>query len=387
MLSSKQACAQAAVRRRRAAPLLLGADRRAITALRSYRQESRHGNRQPRLRPPTATALWIAAILMLVAIVPLRLAGRRRVAPPAHTALVVAGAVHAEPAATAGARGGARSIPPTARRRRAAGRARADLLRPREEDLMADRDLLQLLLRDAGRRAALVLNLRPAAAPPRHWHPEAGAGSARPMSSWLPCGLPAASSRFAYSACAVRDAALTSSSASTLRPRCGAAGAARARALDPASAARRRGPWLGRVGRVGAAGVDATAAGCRQLPDWPAGPRRPRTRNRRHRCHRRGSAWLRRHVLNPRAAALYSDDGEPQRWIEPRQAFDCLGPLAVRVDGRPRGRRAVPSTPFVLEWRAANSARWLWAALPLSGRITLQVRDPPRPSLRSSRTR
>ena len=264
MLSSKVACAQAAVRRGRAAPLLLGADRRAITALRSYRQESRHGNRQPRLRPPTAAALWIAAILMLVAIVPLRLAGRRRVAPPAHTALVVAGAVHAEPAATAGARGGVRSIPPTGRRRRAAGRARADLLRPREEDLMADRDLLQLLSRDAGRRAALVLNLRPAAAPPRHWHPEAGAGSARPMSSWLLRGLPAASSRFAYSACAVRDAALTSSSASTLRPRCGAAGAARARALDPASAARRRGPWLGRVGRVGAAGVDATAAGCRQ---------------------------------------------------------------------------------------------------------------------------
>ena len=68
------------------------------------------------------------------------------------------------------------------------------------------------------------------------------------------------------------------------------------------------------------------------------------------------------------------DDGEPQRLID-SPGVRLLSRLAVRVDGRSlEDGAAVPSTPFVLEWRGEQCALGWGGVLPLSGRITLQVR-------------
>lgn len=232
---------------------------------------------------------------------------------------------------------------------------------------MADRDLLQLLYVASG--FVLVMGYGPQL---RRLvlHPEAGA-IACPMSSWLlwtACRVVA----LVYSACAVRDAALT------LIVSLDVAGRAAVLALlVRVHWIRRRQRWpRDAFPRVGWGALVLLAStlllllGCRLPQTGPAA----RTAAPPQQASQARLAWLQRHVLNLVLLPLL-DDAEPARWIDPRQAFDCLGPLEVRVDGRPlEDGTVVPSAPFVLEWRGQQCALAWGGALPLSGGITLQVR-------------
>ena len=231
---------------------------------------------------------------------------------------------------------------------------------------MADRDLLQLLYVTPG--VVLVLGW-PAAAPPR---PASRSRRHRPSDEQLAvvdC-LPRRRARLQAPALARRsaDAHRQPDVAAAL----GCWRCSRKRALIRCRRRCRARPLVGRLGRVGAAGVDATAAGCRQSSDRPAGPRTATNPQQASQVSQARLAWLRRHaepVLLPftrrrRTAAL--DRASP--------GVRLLGPLAVRVDGRLEDGAAVPSTLFVLEWRGRTVRAGWGGVLPLSGRITLQVR-------------
>lgn len=234
---------------------------------------------------------------------------------------------------------------------------------------MADRDLLQGLYLASG--VVLVMGYGPQL---RRLllHPEAGA-TACPMSSWLlwtACRVVA----LAYSACAVRDAALTLIVSLDVAGRAAVlALLVRVHWIRRRRRRPRAAPWPAAWGALALLASTPLLLGCRQPQTGP--PARTATNPQQaSQVSQARLAWLRRHVLNLVLLPLL-DDGEPQRWIEPRQAFDCLGPLAVRVDGRPlEDGAAVPSTPFVLEWRGEQCALAWGGVLPLSGRITLQVR-------------
>ena len=207
---------------------------------------------------------------------------------------------------------------------------------------MADRDLLQLLYVTSGVARA---GLRPGCR--LVLHPETGA-IACPMSSWLlwtACRVVA----LAYSACAVRDAALT------LIVSLDVAGRAAVLALLV------RVHWIRRRRRRLPRGPGRPLGArwrCwrRRHCCWdavslrPARRPAPRTRNRRHRCHQARLAWLRRHVLNLVAAALTRR--------RRTAALDRASP-GVRLPGAarrastagPRDGAPSPSTLFVLEWR------------------------------------
>lgn len=193
-------------------------------------------------------------------------------------------------------------------------------------------------------------------------HPDAGA-TACPLSSWLlwtGCRVVA----LAYSACAVGDAALT------LIVSLDVAGRAAVLALlVRAHWIRRRRcllagvPWRAGVGALVLLATTPLLLGCRL----------PQAAVRQQPAPQARVAWLQWHVLNFVLLPLL-DDGEPARWIDPRLAFDCQGPLDLRVDGRPLEVGAtVPAAPFELEWRGERCALSWGGALPLSGRITLRV--------------
>ncbi len=229
---------------------------------------------------------------------------------------------------------------------------------------MDERDLLQPLYLASG---ALLLvgygpQLRQLAA-----HPEAGV-KACPLSSWLTwtgCRVVA----LLYSACVVRDAALTLIVGLDVGARM-----AVLLMLARAHALQRPAPGLAPGARWRLLGLAATLLlpllmGCRSASDRvpPAAPVRivvPDDSN---------VAWLQRHVLNLILLPLM-DDGREPRWREPGEAFECLGPLQVRVDGRPlvAGER-VPADAYVLEWNGDRCALAWGGPLPLSGRARLRV--------------
>ncbi len=234
---------------------------------------------------------------------------------------------------------------------------------------MADRELLQWLYIASG--VVLVMGYGPQL---RRllMHPDAGV-KACPLSSWLlwtACRVVA----LAYSACAVRDAALT------LIVSLDVAGRAAVLALLL------RAHWMKRppqrrelvaqpaaVGALALLAMTLVLLGCR-LPQADAAARTSQSPRAGQQATQSKVAWLQRHVLNFVLLPLL-DDGDPARWIDPRQAFDCLGPLEVRVDGLPLEDGApVPAQPFVLEWHGERCALPWGGALPLSGRIRLRVR-------------
>lgn len=231
---------------------------------------------------------------------------------------------------------------------------------------MAERDWLQWLYMASG--FVLVMGYGPQL---RRLvlHPEAGA-TACPMSSWLlwtACRVVA----LMYSACAVRDMALTLIVGLDVVGRAAVLVLlVRVHCLRQRRRMPVRAPWLAGMAGLALLATTLLLMGCRLSLARPATRASNATPDPAAQAQ---VAWLQRHVLNFVLLPLL-DDAEPARWIEARQAFDCLGPLEVRVDGRALERgAAVPSAPFVLEWRGEQCALAWGGALPLSGQITLRV--------------